>query len=363
MAAERSWETTAAFHELMDVVRGAEKLFLEGPRAVDDESSVVEGYRWITQILQVALDCYLWGDSSRPTMVPIVGPTKKWGGDNADAYYRYTAIDPRRIYRVRGRKGDSAYLSLSVYGGPDDGRWSSRVVSVLNDRDMHVEPDGSFQVMLSEREQPGNWMKLEPDAVALITRDYLVDPEKGRQCSWEIETDDAPPPPRWSDADTARRLRCAANFLRDLFNVFPLAYDESKLNQVEEPFAQPLVSYGWVASDAAYAMGAYDLAPGEALLLEGRSPPCAFWNVCLWNPYLQTYDYRYERVTLNGGQVSYEADGSWRLVIAHEDPGLPNWISSAGHRRGRIWFRWFLTEALPERPRTRVVKVSELGGT
>ncbi len=55
----------------MEVVTGAERVFREGPRAVEDEPSLVEGYRWITQILQVALDCYLWADASRPTMVPV----------------------------------------------------------------------------------------------------------------------------------------------------------------------------------------------------------------------------------------------------------------------------------------------------
>jgi hypothetical protein len=353
-------QTSEAFGELLDVVRGAEKLFLEGPRAVDDETSAVEGYRWIVQILQVALDCYLWGDTERPTIVPIVGPTKKWGGDNADAYYHFAAVNPARSYRLRGRKGDAAYVSITVYGGPDDGRWSNRVVAVLNDRDMEIAADGSFELVISAKQHPGNWIKLEDDAVALITRDYLVDPVNGRQCSWEIDVDAPAPPPRWSDADTAQRLRNAANFLRDLMNVFPIAYDEAKLNQIEEPFAQPLVSYGWVASDAAYAMGAYDLGEDEALVLEGRSPPCAFWNVCLWNPYLQTYDYRYEQVTLNGGQVRYEPDASWKLVVSPRDPGAPNWLSTAGHRRGRIWFRWFLSEALPERPRARVVELSEL---
>jgi hypothetical protein len=356
----RSYETSEAFHELMDVVRGAERLFLEGPRAVDDEMSVVEGYRWITQILQVALDCYLWGDTERPTMVPIVSPTKKWGGDNSDAFYHFTALNPDRTYRIRGRRGDSVYLSLTVYGGPDDGRWSNRVVSVLNDRDMSVGDDGSFEIVVSPKQHAGNWMKLEPDAVALITRDYLIDPESGRQASWEIEAEDPAPPPRPNDVAVAQRLRRAANFLRDLLNVFPLAYDESKLNSVDEPFAQPLVSYGWVASDAAYAMGAYDLGEDEALVLRGRSPACAFWNLCLWNPYLQTYDYRYERVTLNGGQVRHEPDGSWRIVIAARDPGVPNWISTAGRRRGRIWFRWFLVESPPERPGAQVVKLSEL---
>jgi hypothetical protein len=73
-----------------------------------------------------------------------------------------------------------------------------------------------------------------------------------------------------------------------------------------------------------------------------------FWNMCLWNPYMQTYDYRYEQVvTINGGQVKYEPDGSWRIVIAAQDPGVPNWVSTAGHRKGVIWFRWFLAEKQP----------------
>src|SRR6185295_8803932 len=94
-----------------------------------------------------------------------------------------------------------------------------------------------------------------------------------------------------------------------------------------------------------------------ALIIEGRAPRCAFWNLCLWNPYLQTYDYRYHRIAINGGQTQYEADGSWRVVVAARDPGMPNWLSTAGHPRGVLWFRWFLAEEHPERPQTRVVKI------
>jgi hypothetical protein len=139
-----------------------------------------------------------------------------------------------------------------------------------------------------------------------------------------------------------------------LFAIFPLASDPAP-NTVQEPYAQPAITYGWAAGDAAYAMGSYLLADNEALVIEGRSPECALWNLCLWNPYLQTYDYRYENVTINGGQCVYESDGSWRIVVAHRDPGVPNWLSTAGHREGRLWFRWFLAESLPDRPTTHVI--------
>src|SRR5262245_35528622 len=104
--AER-YATTSAFRELLDVLRDADAIFLDGPRAVADETAAVEGYCWLTEVLSVALDCYLWADSAHPSFVELVSPTRKFGGDNADAYYYFAPIDPRRSYRVRGRKGDA----------------------------------------------------------------------------------------------------------------------------------------------------------------------------------------------------------------------------------------------------------------
>jgi hypothetical protein len=321
---------------------------------------VLEGYRWLTEILSVALDCYLWADEARPTIIPIVGPTRKFGGDNADAMYTFAPLHPERSYRIRGVRGDACYLSLTVYGGPRDGRWSDRIVATLNDRAIQFAPDGSFEVRLSAQEQPGNWIRLDPDSVCVVTRDYLVHPKSGRYASFAIECLDPLPPPRLSDEDLARRFHAAANFIRDMLKITPLPLDPAKRNQIDEPYPVPQRTYGWAAADAAYAMGSFELGEGEALVIEGRAPRCVFWNVCLWNPYLQTYDYRYEQVTLNGGQVEYEPDGSYRIVIAALDPGVPNWISTADHPRGRIWFRWFLPESPPTRPLARVVPIAQL---
>jgi hypothetical protein len=300
----------------------------------------------------------VWADTGRPRFVDIVGPYRKWGGDNADAFYQYAPIDPARTYRVRGRRGDAAYLSLTVYGGPDDGRYSERIVGTVNDRALDVAADGTFEIVLSPEPHDGAWLRLEPDAVCAITRDYLLDPVHGRRAEWHIEADDPPAVWREDDADLARRFRAALTWVRDQARIVPIPLGEP--NSVDEPYPVPTTTFGWAAGDAAYAMGSFDLAPGEALVIEGRSPECAFWNLCLWNQFLHTYNYDYERVTINGGQVRYEPDGSWRVVVAHRDPGHPNWVSTAGHPRGRIWFRWFHPEETPARPTTRVVPVDEL---
>jgi hypothetical protein len=350
-------ETQAVFRELLDELgRLEERLHL--PEVPLDGQGVLEGYKWIFSILAVGLDAHVWADTGRPRFVDIVGPYRKWGGDNADAFYQYAPIDPARTYRVRGRRGDAAYLSLTVYGGPDDGRYSERIVGTVNDRALDVAADGTFEIVLSPEPHDGAWLRLEPDAVCAITRDYLLDPVAGRRAEWHIEADDPPTVWREDDADLARRFRAALTWVRDQARIVPIPLGEP--NSVDEPYPVPTTTFGWAAGDAAYAMGSFDLAPGEALVIEGRSPECAFWNLCLWNQFLHTYNYDYERVTINGGQVRYEPDGSWRVVVAHRDPGHPNWVSTAGHPRGRIWFRWFHPEETPARPTTRVVPVDEL---
>lgn len=342
------YETSRAFAELMQELSGLEARF-DGL----DEPSVLEGYRWIFSILQVAFDAYVWADTDRPRFVDIVGPYKKWGGDNPDAYYQYAPIDPLRTYRVRGRRGDAVYLSLTVYGGPDDGRYSERIVGTINDRALEFHDDGNFEIVLSPDPQPGAWLKLEPDAVCAITRDYIVEPERDRRTEWHITSDDPPATKRDDDADLARRFRAARTWVKEQAQIVPLAFGEP--NTVDPPYPVPQQTFGWAAGDAAYAMGRFQLASGEALELHGTSPECVFWNMVLWNPFLHTFDYAYERVAINGGQVSYNNDGSWTIVIAPEDPGRPNWVSTAGHPKGFIWFRWFLPAATPEPISTKIV--------
>jgi hypothetical protein len=48
-----------------------------------------------------------------------------------------------------------------------------------------------------------------------------------------------------------------------------------------------------------------------------------------------------------------------RIVVAHEDPGHPNWVQTVGHTSGTMCFRWVRADAHPV-PTTRVVRVGEL---
>jgi Protein of unknown function (DUF1214) len=349
-------ETETAFHELLAEVQATHARMVE--LLGDDEVTLLEAHKWVLSILQVAAEVNIWADKARPRFVEIVGPYKKWGGDNADAFYCYAPIDPARTYRVRLDPGDAVYMSLTVYGGPDDGRYSTRIVGSVNSRGAEQGADGSIHTVISPSEptEPGvAWIRLEPDAVAAITRDYLDDPMTGRRAAWHIEADD--PPEAWhqDDADLARRIRAATTWVREQASIVPIPLGTP--NSIDPPYPVPTSTFGWAAGDAAYAMGAFELADDEALVIRGRSPECAFWNICLWNRLLHTYNYDYERVTLNGAQAQYEADGSWIIVVSARRPGHPNWVSTEGHRTGRIWFRWFLPAETPEQPQVEVLPV------
>ena len=166
---------------------------------------MLEGYRWIFTIVQVGMQAHLWADSQRPHFVDIVGRYKKWGGDNADAFYQYAPIDPTKTYRVRARRADAVYYSLTVYGGPNDGRYSERIVGSVSDRDVeHGAGRRRSRSCSRPASTPQPWIMLEPDAVCAITRDYLVEPDTGRRMEWQIECLDGDSDPLLTDEGLAR---------------------------------------------------------------------------------------------------------------------------------------------------------------
>ena len=74
---------------------------------------------------------------------------------------------------------------------------------------------------------------------------------------------------------------------------------------------------------------------------------------------MESLDYRYFTISLNKHTARTGQDGSVRLVVAHEDPGVDNWIETAGHSQGTMCFRWIRAKEHPQ-PRTFVTKLSEL---
>ena len=177
----------------------------------------------------------------------------------------------------------------------------------------------------------------------------------------------AVPPPRPSDASVAAGIRRVAALVRELTVDRPptgQSQPRSWISRVPNQFPPPGKpgDLGLAAFDAAYAMAPFLIGPDEALVIRARWPQCRYANVCLWNRHLQTFDYASRSISLNRAQTvaDADADGRFTAVIAHTDPGTPNWLDTEGRPFGIVYWRFMLPEGEIETPQAEVIPLSEL---
>ena len=120
------------------------------------------------------------------------------------------------------------------------------------------------------------------------------------------------------------------------------------------------LAIGYAAADNVYRSARWDLAPDDALVITGRFPRCRFANIVLFNPHMQTPNYDRRLVSLNRVQTVHEPDGSFRMVLAHRDPGVPNWLDTRGLRKGTMFWRFLLPDEALHDLTTELVPVDSL---
>ena len=311
-------------------------------------------------LLSCGIDCYMESDPQRPGFIPLASPTKKILGDNTDSIYRFTAISGDRAYRISGTRGNDCYLAFTVYGGKPHGEWSDRVALNINHTCLSFDENGRFEFALTPDPRAGNEFKLEEDCVCVIAREYFFDREHAAPARMRIESREPAEAPRpLDDRDMALRLRSIATFVREAHAVVPLPAQFNR-NVLGEPFGFRMDQRSWGTPDNIYSIGTFALADDEALLIRGRSPECAYWGVQTWNHYMQSFDYRYHRVSLNSSQILLEPDGSFRVIVSPLYPGKGNRVGTAGHAEGIVFCRWLLARDKPEKPACEVVKLGDL---
>jgi hypothetical protein len=362
----------AAFEALLDLLREVGATHFSMARGVIDETTAAEGYRFLLHLLAAGAEHHLDGDPARPLFSRIVSPSRKVLGDNPDALYYWTRIDGRRTYRVRGALDGAVYTSFTVHGVDPGGGSMERVISDVNDRQLEIATDGTYELLLAPEPQPGNWIRTEADATSVITRHYFerpqsiaADPTAGVRLRIDpLEPPTAPPP--WSDALLADRLEALARYVRGNTLGMPgpgegpaYPFVSRVPNVLPKPASFRAADVSTVgAVDIHYAMAPFLLQPDQALVMEGRLPPCGFANVALWNMHMQTLEYRVRRTSLNRAQMRFNADGTFRVVAAARDPGEANWIDTEGHPLGIVFWRILLPEAEPEEIRCAVTELT-----
>jgi hypothetical protein len=268
----------------------------------------------------------------------------------------------------------ATYTSFTVEAGAGEGRYAQRTAGVLNDLEIEADADGHYELILGPDAKGPNTFQLPKDAMRLTTRHYFerersvaADPNVVIPLSIE-GLDVKGPPSDWDDARIAAAIRRVANHVRGMTLDSPLGDPKqlpSWVSSVPNQFnaaAKP-GELAFSAFDAAYTMAPYALGPNQALVIEGRYPKCRFANVALWNRYLQTYDYAYRQISLNRKQTQLAPDGSFRMVVAHSDPGLPNWLDSMGRPSGMIYWRFMLPEGDIVTPKASVVSLVDIASS
>jgi hypothetical protein len=363
-------ESRKKFNELLNTLQqAADEWVVPGVAMSDDD--VAEGFRILTHILQSALYSHQEFDPDRPVFHRIVSPTRSFTGDNSDALYFETPVAPGREYIVRGNLAGAVYTSFTMEAGAADGSYSSHTSGVLRDDDMDVDADGKYEIRLGGTPAERNWLGIPDDGGRITTRHYFEFPwaasaSQTMHVPISIEVLDPPPaPPRWNDERVAAGIQRVINHVATKTINSPAPSEDTPIafvSRVPNVFPQPVVpgDMAFAAFDAAYSMAPYLIGPDEALVITGRWPECRFGNVCLWNRWSQMYDYVNRQVSRNRANTTLNADGTFTMVLAHEDPGHPNWIDTEGRPLGTVFWRFFLPEGEIEAPQVEVVKFADL---
>lgn len=367
-------DSQVAFDELLGTLREVGTRFAGDEWGLTDPGDVAEGLRVILHHVGVGIETQLEQDVAHPTFRSIVTPWRKALGDNADAMYHDAPVSPAGTYRVRGRTAGAVYVSFTVEAGAEDGAFPSGTVGVLNDTGFDVAVDGSFELTVGGPPLDRGWLPLATDASRLTVRHYWEQatpparpPAPDLALSIQLVDGDVPTtPPAPTDASVARSIRRMATYVRSRTLETMAKPGEGDappfVSRIPHEFPPPVPpgDHALAAADAAYSMSPYLLGPDDALVIRARWPECRCANVTLWNRQLQTFDYLRGTVSLNRAQTVLDDDGSFRAVIAHRDPGVPNWISTEGRPFGLVFWRFLLPEGPIETPMAEVVPVDSL---
>jgi len=357
-------ESGEAWERLCETLRRAGSLVL-GDAVPDTPRDRAEGFRYLTRFLEAGIrSCVSHDDPEHPGFGRMIEYTMPWGLDAPDCLYLYAALRGDACYRVHGTRGTANHIDIQVnfghFSSGDIGSWGT--ISSLDGFDLDVGADGRFELALGGDPRPGSWLPLAENAEFLLVRQYFADWENERPAELRIERigEALPiPPPR--SVFVADRLEKLTRWIEkggalwETMSRGLLSMEENSLVvHLPEDSGERAGMRG-----QAYGMGNFHCPEDEAVVIEFEPPPCHHWSVSLANYWWEAIEYATRQTSLNGHQAAHDSDGMFRGVISHRDPGVANWLDTAGHERGTLAARFLRAERAPS-PRMRRVPFEKL---
>ena len=327
--------------------------------APQDAFQQAEGVRYLTRLTRGGLEAYVeYADPAFPVLRRMVHETVKMGADNPDNHYFNARISGQHEYRIRGKRNTVHYLGFFTQDGNYGTTGGLAPCGQLEHTDLKMKEDGTFEIILSKTPKGENWLKIGDETGLVMVRQTFLDRHREVPAELAIENLDgrkAPGPVTPAMVDEG--LQTAAMFVAGASLLFAGWAKGFQKHTNRLPLFDPQVSNAAGGDkNIIYYHSHWKLAGNERLVIEVRPPACDSWNFQLNNYWMESLDYRYFTVCLNKASAAYNPDGSVTVIVAHKDPGTPNWIDTCGHSEGTMCWRWYRLApgAVAVEPSTRI---------
>jgi hypothetical protein len=363
---------------------------------------LAEGYRYLMGHVHAAVERAFHEDPVRPHFRNALSIITRATIDNSDAIYFYAPIDGRESYLLRGEIGDARHwkgeapvptgrkaphyvifeASWGVLAG-DSGDLSELRPGMktqtgrIDSSAIEVDDDGSFEILFAPERPEGHTGNFV-STLKVVSHPHPIDPTiaperyaqyvSGRQLFYDWQREDAihlemvqlgaegtAALPETPERAAARILRFGDVVRNQMvfWNAFwtiPMGvHGERKgtlpgigfpRNGFNKMNAASGATGGGMSTNL-YSGGVFELGPDEALVVENRIRlPAQYIGFQLGNLWGESMEYADRVGSRNGHQCHVDDDGAIRLVIAHADPGVQNWIDTSGHPEGFLTPRW-----------------------
>jgi hypothetical protein len=353
-----------AWEEFCDHLKAAGNV-LVSPGTPRDPFQQAEGLRYLSRLTRAGLEAFVeYNDPSYPVLRRMVHETVKMGADNPDNYYLNAQISGAYEYKITGKRNTVNHISFHTQNGDYGTTGGLAPCGKIDNADLIVAPDGSFEVSVSKRPTGKNWLKMDNETSLLMVRQTFTDRSTEIPAEMEVVniTGDTRPGPLTAER-VDEGLKTAGMFVGGASLLFARWAHGFKKHTNRLPIFDPKISNAAGGDDnIIYHHSYWKLNDGEALVVEVKPPSCDYWNFQLNNYWMESLDYRYHPVSINKKTAHFEVDGSVKVIISHEDPGYPNWIETAHHFEGTMCWRWYRIHEGEQavEPTCKLVNTSEL---
>jgi len=276
-----------------------------------------------------------------------------WGMECPDCLYTRATMRGGESYRLFGNRGTARYVGLQTMNG------IASTANALVD-ELGADANGDFEVVLSATEHDGNWMRIEGPHPTLTVRHFFYDWDTEVPSSLRIERIGDPVQREGSAIDpdhtVSRQLVALGNFVHDNLEFFLQFGAAAPPNGFLPPIDRTAMG---AAAENKPVIGRWELGSDEALILEVEPPHGLYWSFSLGNPWWETIHYGRHQSSLNAHQAVMDSDGLVRVVVCGRDPGVTNWLDTAGFSNGAMILRCVRTDTAPI-PDARVVALDEI---